>query len=54
MYKVVKRDGSVVDFNLHKISNAISQAFQSVEVNSDQDVINLFIFYLALEISSNL
>ena len=40
MYKVVKRDGSIVDFNIHKISKAIEQAFDSVDVNSDADVID--------------
>ena len=49
MYKVVKRDGSVVDFNLHKISNAIAQAFDSVDVNSDQDVID----FLALKVTAD-
>jgi len=49
MYKVVKRDGSVVDFNLHKIANAISQAFESVDVNSDQDVID----FLALKVTAD-
>jgi transcriptional regulator NrdR family protein len=39
MYKVVKRDGSIVNFNLHKISNAISEALDSVDVHSDQGVI---------------
>ncbi len=49
MYKVVKRDGSIVDFNLHKISNAISQAFDSVDVHSDQDVID----FLSLKVTAD-
>ena len=49
MYKVVKRDGSVVDFNLYKISNAIAKAFESVDVNSDKDVID----FLALKVTAD-
>ena len=49
MYKVVKRDGSVVDFNLYKISNAISKAFDSVDVNYDKEVID----FLALKVTAD-
>ena len=40
MYKVIKRDGSVVDFDLYKISKAITKAFESVDVNYDKEVID--------------
>ena len=49
MYKVVKRDGSVVDFNLFKISNAIAKAFESVDCNYDKDVID----FLALKVTAD-
>ena len=49
MYKVVKRDGSIVDFNIHKISKAIEQAFDSVDVNSDADVID----FLSLKVTAD-
>ena len=49
MYKVVKRDGSIVDFNIHKISKAIEQAFESVDVNSDSDVID----FLSLKVTAD-
>ena len=49
MYKVVKRDGSIVDFNIHKISKAIEQAFESVDVNSDADVID----FLSLKVTAD-
>lgn len=29
MYRVIKRDNSIVDFNLSKIKDAMSLAFQS-------------------------
>ncbi|MDL2287674.1 hypothetical protein LJB90_03865, partial [Eubacteriales bacterium OttesenSCG-928-G02] len=31
MYNVVKRDGSIVDFNLDKIAAAITKAFEAQE-----------------------
>ena len=49
MYKVVKRDGNVVDFNLFKISNAIAKAFESVDCNYDKDVID----FLALKVTAD-
>ena len=41
MFKVRKRDGSVVDFNLQKISSAITKAFDSVNKLYNQDIIEL-------------
>ncbi|MBR4910851.1 MAG: ribonucleoside triphosphate reductase, partial [Clostridia bacterium] len=41
MYQVVKRDGSVTDFNISKISAAISKAFEAQGKNSHQSVIDL-------------
>lgn len=48
MYKVVKRDGSVVLFDISKIVNAIKHAFESVNRNADESVLNL----LALQVTS--
>ena len=31
MFKVVKRDGEVAEFNLEKISDAIAKAFDATE-----------------------
>ena len=31
MYQVVKRDGKIVDFNINKISAAITKAFEALE-----------------------
>ena len=49
MYKVIKRDGSVVDFDLYKISKAITKAFESVDVNYDKEVID----FLALKVTAD-
>ena len=49
MYKVVKRDGSVVDFDLSKISNAITQAFDACDINYHTDVID----FLSLKVTAD-
>ena len=40
MYQVQKRDGKVVDFNLHKIKNAITMAFDACEKEYHPDGID--------------
>ncbi|MGF6906757.1 ribonucleoside triphosphate reductase [Fusobacterium sp. PH5-44] len=49
MYQVIKRDGKVVDFNLSKISKAISKAFKSQNKNFNPDIIDL----LALKVTAD-
>ena len=49
MYKVTKRDGKVVDFNIAKIATAIRKAFDSVERKYNDDVIDL----LALRVTAS-
>ena len=49
MYKVVKRDGKIADFDIHKIAVAITQAFESVNRQYHPDIIDL----LALRVTSN-
>lgn len=49
MYQVVKRDGKVVDFNISKISAAITKAFDSQGRQYNPDVIDL----LALKVTSD-
>ena len=41
MYRVVKRDGKLVDFDLNKISAAITKAFDACKKEYHPDVINL-------------
>ena len=48
MIRVRKRDGSIVDFNINKIENAITKAFESVGINYTQDIIEL----LALKVTA--
>ena len=40
MYKVVKRDGKQADFNLAKISDAITKAFDATQIPYNPDIIN--------------
>lgn len=49
MIQVVKRDGEIADFDLPKISNAISKAFNATKKNFTEDIINL----LALRVTSD-
>ena len=49
MYSVVKRDGKIVDFDLQKISNAITMAFEAQEVNFHPSVID----FLALKVTAD-
>ncbi|MBR3966668.1 MAG: ribonucleoside triphosphate reductase [Clostridia bacterium] len=49
MYKVLKRDNKVVDFDLAKISGAISQAFEALEKETNQNIID----FLALKVTAD-
>ena len=48
MYQVIKRDGKIVDFNLEKISQAISLAFEACETNFVPQIID----FLALKVTA--
>ena len=41
MFKVVKRDGEVADFNLDKITGAIAKAFDATEMQYNEDMTGL-------------
>ena len=49
MIKVKKRDGNIVDFDLVKIENAITKAFESVNKPYNKDIIEL----LALKVTAS-
>ena len=49
MYTVLKRDGKVVDFNLTKISEAITMAFEAQEKDFNQNIID----FLALKVTAD-
>jgi len=49
MYTVKKRDGKIIDFDLKKISDAITLAFDAEEKNYNQNVID----FLALKVTAD-
>ena len=49
MYQVVKRDGKIADFDLSKISVAITKAFDATGKQYNQDIIDL----LALKVTAD-
>ena len=49
MYQVIKRDGRMVDFDLARIANAITKAFDATEIPYNTDIINL----LALQVTAD-
>ena len=49
MYKAVKRDGSIVDFSIKKISDAITKAFVATNKQPHHDVIDM----LALRVTAD-
>ncbi|MBR2384020.1 MAG: ribonucleoside triphosphate reductase, partial [Clostridia bacterium] len=49
MFQVRKRDGNLVDYDMSKISTAISKAFNSKQVNYTSDILNM----LSLRVSAD-
>jgi ribonucleoside-triphosphate reductase len=49
MFRVLKRDNKVVDFDIKKISDAISQAFEACERQTNDNIID----FLALKVTSD-
>ena len=49
MYRVVKRDGKIADFNIAKISDAIKMAFEACQRQFNDNIID----FLALKVTSD-
>ena len=49
MYRVVKRDGRIVDFEINKIASAIKNAFEATETNYTDSVID----FLAIMVTAD-
>ena len=49
MYQVVKRDGKIADFDISKISVAITKAFEATQKEFNQDIID----FLALKVTAD-
>ena len=54
MYKVKKRDGQIVEFDIQRIANAITQAFKSVNRQYDQSQINMICLQVTSEFESKI
>ena len=52
MYQVVKRDGTIADFNISKISSAITKAFEALEKEYHSSVIDLISLRVASDFES--
>jgi len=52
MYQVVKRDGAIVEFNISKISAAITKAFEALEKEYHSSVIDLISLRVASDFES--
>ena len=53
MYKVRKRDGKIVSFEIEKIASAITKAFEAESVNYDKDIIDFLALKVTAEFESN-
>ena len=49
MFRVLKRDNKIVDFDIKKISDAITQAFEACERQYNENIID----FLALKVTSD-
>ena len=49
MYTVIKRDGKIIDFEIEKIAKAISMAFDAVDKEYNQNIID----FLALKVTAD-
>ena len=49
MYQVIKRDGRKAEFDLTRIANAITKAFDATKIPYNADIINL----LALQVTAD-
>ena len=52
MYTVIKRDGRNAEFNLTRISNAITKAFDATGIPYSPDVINLLSLQVTADFAS--
>lgn len=54
MFKVLKRDGEIAEFNLNKISDAISKAFVATNKQFDEDMIQLLSLRVTAEFQDSI
>ena len=54
MFRVVKRDGEIADFNLTKISDAIAKAFDATQMEYNDDITNLLSLRVTADFQKNI
>ena len=54
MYQVVKRDGKLVDFNIKKISAAITKAFEAMQKQYHPSVIDMIALHATADFESKI
>lgn len=54
MYQVIKRDGRVVDFDLHKIKSAIQKAFDATHTNYTDEILDLLTLRVTAEFQESI
>ncbi len=54
MYQVIKRDGKVVEFNIAKISDAITKAFEALNKQYHPSVIDLISLHVTSDFESKI
>ncbi len=54
MFKVVKRDGEIADFNLNKIKDAIAKAFDATGMESSDDILSLLVLRVTADFQAKL
>ena len=54
MFQVKKRDGALVDFDMSKISTALSKAFNAVNINYNADILNMLTLRVSADFSKKI
>ena len=54
MYNVLKRDGKIVEFDLSKISNAITMAFDACEIKYHPDVVDFLVLKVTADFEAKI
>ena len=54
MYRVIKRDGKIVDLDLSKIGKAMEAAFTACQRNYHRDVIDFLVLKVTADFASKI
>ena len=54
MFQVKKRDGTLVEFDMSKISVALSKAFNAKQINYTADILNMLTLRVAADFAKKI